>query len=259
LIKFSDNKDIDDKMQFFSDGSVECLEINELGSDFGLVAYYPFNGNADDAAGSNDGTVTGATLTTDRFGTADSAYSFDGDNDFISVADAGSTTNFSNTDDYSISLWFKSAVKGDQSITEHWEGGGYPWAIRGPNNSGYIEFKIYDGTNNPSAITTIDYSDNVWHHLVATKATTTKEMKVYIDGVLKKTTVYTTLNTTVSLADGFAIGRRKIATSGYEFEGLIDDVHIFNRALSSKEVKYLYDNVKISKEGMIKAREFLEV
>ena len=44
----------------------------------GLVAYYPFNGNAnDESVNNNDGTVNGATLTADRFGNASSAYSFD--------------------------------------------------------------------------------------------------------------------------------------------------------------------------------------
>ena len=45
----------------------------------GLVAYYPFNGNANDESGNgNNGTVNGATLTTDRFGNTNKAYSFNG-------------------------------------------------------------------------------------------------------------------------------------------------------------------------------------
>tara|TARA_B100000902_G_C26670287_1_gene602721 strand:- start:79 stop:306 length:228 start_codon:yes stop_codon:yes gene_type:complete len=45
----------------------------------GLVGYWPFNGNAnDESVNTNNGTVNGATLTTDRFGNANSAYDFDG-------------------------------------------------------------------------------------------------------------------------------------------------------------------------------------
>ena len=52
----------------------------------GLVAYYPFNGNADDESGNgNHGTVNGATLTIDRFGNENSAYSFDGIDDYIDI------------------------------------------------------------------------------------------------------------------------------------------------------------------------------
>ena len=53
-----------------------------------MVAYYPLNGNANDESGcENDGTVTGATLTDDRDGNPNSAYSFDG-NDYISASDS---------------------------------------------------------------------------------------------------------------------------------------------------------------------------
>ena len=57
----------------------------------GLVAYYPFNGNANDESGNgNDGTVIGATLTADRSGNPDSAYSFNGVNDYINVPHSSS-------------------------------------------------------------------------------------------------------------------------------------------------------------------------
>ena len=50
----------------------------------GLVGWWPFNGNANDESGNgNNGTVNGATLTADRFGVADKAYSFDGVDDYI--------------------------------------------------------------------------------------------------------------------------------------------------------------------------------
>ena len=55
-----------------------------------LVAYYPFNGNANDESGNgNDGVVNGATLTTDRFGNVNSAYSFDGVDDWINAPNSG--------------------------------------------------------------------------------------------------------------------------------------------------------------------------
>ena len=69
----------------------------------GLVAYYPFDGNANDDSGNgNNGTVNGATLTTDRFGNANSAYSFDGQS-YIRVPHTN-MLNFG-TGDYSLSVW----------------------------------------------------------------------------------------------------------------------------------------------------------
>src|SRR3989337_2787470 len=71
----------------------------------GLVAYYPFNGNANDESGNgNHGTVNGATLTTDRLGKVNSAYSFNGVGDYIIVSSAKSIpTNGNRT----LSLWIK--------------------------------------------------------------------------------------------------------------------------------------------------------
>ncbi len=56
-------------------------------AEMGLVAYYPFNGDAKDQSGNgNDGIVHGATLTSDRYGTPDAAYQFDGDSAYIEMA-----------------------------------------------------------------------------------------------------------------------------------------------------------------------------
>ena len=67
----------------------------------GLVGWWPFNGNANDESGNNNnGTVNGATLTSDRFGNSNMAYNFDGINDYISTFRSGYTT-------FSISLWCK--------------------------------------------------------------------------------------------------------------------------------------------------------
>jgi len=66
------------------------------------VAYFPFSGNANDAIGSNHGTVNGATLTTDRLGNANSAYSFDGVNDFIEL-----NHNFGSFTELTVSAWYK--------------------------------------------------------------------------------------------------------------------------------------------------------
>ena len=71
----------------------------------GLMGYWGFNGNANDQSGNgNNGTVNGATLTTDRFGNSNSAYSFDGVNDFISTSYSGILGNNSR----SISFWYNS-------------------------------------------------------------------------------------------------------------------------------------------------------
>ncbi len=71
----------------------------------GLIAYYPFNGNANDESGNgNDGTVYGATLTTDRFGNKNAAYVFDGIDDYIWL---GNKAEFK-PEKITIAAWFKT-------------------------------------------------------------------------------------------------------------------------------------------------------
>jgi hypothetical protein len=81
----------------------------------GLVAYYPFDGNAnDESSNRHDGTVNGPTLTEDRFGNANSAYSFDGVNDFIEIAN--SDTLEIGYHDYTIAAWIKTAPNNNGRI-----------------------------------------------------------------------------------------------------------------------------------------------
>ncbi|MEJ6801976.1 MAG: hypothetical protein QNK77_12425, partial [Crocinitomicaceae bacterium] len=71
----------------------------------GLVGWWGFNGNANDESGNgNNGTVNGATLTTDRFGNPNSAYDFDGVDDFIEVLDTPELSFGS--DNFSVAIWF---------------------------------------------------------------------------------------------------------------------------------------------------------
>ena len=83
---------------------MQCLTVTTLVAQPGLIAYYPFNGNAHDETGNGyDGTVSGATLSDDRFGNLQSAYSFDGVNDKIVI---GQEPNFPAWGTYAVSVWF---------------------------------------------------------------------------------------------------------------------------------------------------------
>ena len=87
----------------------------------GLVGWWPFNGNANDESGDgNNGTVNGATLTTDRFGVANQAYSFDGVNDIIQLGDLN-YINAGVPGEFSISIWlninqFNTELGGSQCM-----------------------------------------------------------------------------------------------------------------------------------------------
>ena len=81
------------------------LEKPTIDLTSGLVAWYPFDGNASDMSGNgNDGTVYGATLGEDRNGEAGKAYEFDGVDDWIKITHNDSI-NFNTDDPFSFSLW----------------------------------------------------------------------------------------------------------------------------------------------------------
>lgn len=101
----------------------------------GLVAYYPFNGNANDMVGVNNGVVNSAVLTTDRFNNENQAYSFNGINSGITVQN-NQLFNFGGNVDFAIGLW--AVLNAPTNVSPQFfliskdEGGG-------PKTSGYLQ------------------------------------------------------------------------------------------------------------------------
>ena len=131
----------------------------------GLVAYYPFNGNANDESGNgNNGTVHGATLTTDRFGNANKAYYFNGVNSFIEVSDSSTLDIPINL---TFSVWINQNVSGGFRIIDK---------ITATGADGYL-FDTYSESGHRMrliaaagrwALASTDYTLNSYHHLAVT-------------------------------------------------------------------------------------------
>ena len=208
----------------------------------GLVAYYPFNGNANDESGnSNNGTVFGAILVLDRFGASDKAYSFDGTNDYIKASSNNLPTGIRTT-----GLWFYVNSFGSkaQSLLGYGGNGGPPgtsWFLN--INSGSFRRALHYGTNELAYITTI--SAGQWYFFAVT--TEQSGSKIYVDGELGVSNgifINNTYVTNKDLSIGVTVGSTGIApytdgNIGY-FNGIIDDVRIYDRALSDEEIQILY-------------------
>ena len=205
----------------------------------GLVGYWPFCGNANDDSGhGNNGTVNGATLTTDRFGNTNSAYNFDGISNFINVSNIAIQGNTSR----STSFWFKTnSTTGGMVIATgsgtNQNGGTYNLRIL---DEGFLSFMGGNFTSccydiNP--VTGNNLKDNNWHNCVATYDSNT--FRFYIDGNLISTT-----NLVVSTNGQFNyFGKSNDANtinSGF-FNGIIDDIGIWNRVLTPTEVIQLFN------------------
>jgi hypothetical protein len=208
----------------------------------GLVGWWPFNGNANDESGNgNNGTVNGATLITDRFGNANKAYSFDGIDDFI---EAPSNSGLQLSAAYSIGLWFKANVfyNGQYGYTliskiqsTNWYGG-YEISIGETNSIGGVSH-TGNINGNFQLLNTGLYSGS-WYNVIVTFNGT--QLKLYINGNLVDT-----INQSGALQTGndpLRFGRRG-GGGIYDqwFNGIIDDIGIWNRALTQQEITRLYD------------------
>lgn len=224
----------------------------------GLVGYWPFNGNANDASGNgNNGTVNGATLTTDRFGNNNCAYSFDG-NDII-------TANSINFTDITISVWYKVSENsvfnpttghpptGSQIIgqgTQHQPTAYCDFSIGLSNSNSINQIAFEKSTVPPTYYEMYNINTNFnfssWVNLVA--VLNSNNIKIYMDGILVDT--FTVNSDFIQTGDFLSFGARYIQNSTNPltnfFTGKIDDIGIWNRALSQTEIVNLYNSSQIS-------------
>ncbi|MFN5911982.1 MAG: LamG domain-containing protein, partial [Bacteroidota bacterium] len=209
----------------------------------GLVGYWPFCGNANDASGNgNNGTVNGATLTTDRFGNANSAYSFDGVNDHI-LLNPNQSFLASGTS-FSISFYYKKiglpqpgdvfmTTYGNSPIANHFQ-------IRPTGN-----WVLRDANSNELNGNNIGFSlpnDGLWHNYLFQRDITTQTIKIFIDGTL----IGSCPNTTGNCANGNQIALMMEAYLNEYYQGLLDDIAIWNRALTAAEIQQIQNQGQTS-------------
>jgi hypothetical protein len=212
-----------------------------LKQDQGLVAFYPFSGNANDEGGNeNHGTVHGeVSLTTDRFGNPDSAYSFDGTDDYIQISDIDPSiitiSAWINTLSHSSDLgpvvgeYNGSQVSGSRSFLLDINQGGLSGGI-------YNSATTYQFGNSSEII-----NDGLWHFIVMTWDGT--EITQYIDGFPAVFDVQPSSSGSGDIFDSnqpLFIGAADQGSGREYFNGIIDDVRIYNRSLAELEINNLY-------------------
>lgn len=209
----------------------------------GVNFNYRFDGNARDELGLNNGSFNGIEpqLVTDRHGNENSAYQFNGTTNVMTTS-----RQFDNPSDFTISIWFKtSSNRGGKLISFGNAATGDSYShdrhiYMGTN--GYLYFGVY-----PSVVRVINsngsFNNGAWHHIAATLSPT-NGMALYLDGVLVSS------NSTVKSAENYKgywrVGGDRMDnswtgwTSGTVanayFPGTLDDVVIYERALSAEEI-----------------------
>lgn len=197
------------------------------------IAYYPFNSNADDASGNSNNGTSNATLTENRFGAANSAFYFDGVDDFVTI------------DNELIGGLQKGTVLGWFNYQEiNQEPSQQPIISFTDNNGDMLYFGIYDnnglklsfgvfGSEWFWAISPNNAQTDQWHHFAGSWGE--EGVKLYIDGVLIASNEFTgglgTETTNIEIGRNFW---------GDFTNTIIDDIRIYNRILNSEEINELY-------------------
>ena len=211
----------------------------------GLVAHWTMSQDslkgsllADKTPYENDGTIYGATFTTDRKGKANKAMSFDGVDDYI---DCGNNSVLTIADNITISLWFKnehtppeySAYLCRYQVTNNKR----IWTVSYANG-----IRSYWSKNGQSGIATsaINVENGVWYNFVCTFESGI--VKQYLNGELKTTDdISASIDSLYETSTRLVIGARDDGLN-YYMNGSIDDVRIYNRALSQAEITTLYNS-----------------
>lgn len=197
----------------------------------GLVAFYPFSGNANDASGNgNNPVLNTASLTTDRFNEANSAYNFSGTQE-IQYADAPQLDTITNL---TVSCWV---------LTTNTYSGFYGLVCKATPSNPWVGFQVgvyqnhtqveVDSNGFPG---TVPINDGRWHSISAVFNHSSGEVEIFVDGNLD-TTNDTPCNSMIT-TNVLNVGVER--QSANFFSGSIDDIRIYDVALSSNEVAQLY-------------------
>ena len=212
----------------------------------GLVAWYPFNGSADDESGNNHHGVTeGTTLTTDRFGDIESALHFNGIDDELDMPAYFNT----GWEEFTMSGWFSTDDfnKANQTIVNTNPHNGI---VIGFNHPATLNHTVSLWLNsNPAASSwdnsfaghnPITFANNDWHHISLTKIGLIYVLKVDGNVVFETTVAITPVDYTCAII----LGHIDVASGEY-FKGTLDDFGFWNRALTEEELDALISGAGI--------------
>lgn len=210
----------------------------------GLVGWWPFSGNAIDSSGTgNNGVVSNAALTFDRFGKANSAYSFNGSNSLIEIQEAASLS----VTNLTMSAWvFNRNIGRTGQII-----------YKGSTNAAGETFSLTNVNNHPGFALKIGStcqpsfgwkggsfrqlaSEGTWEHLVLTYNGTV--CRLFKNGALD-TSISIPGLIDICTGGGLRFGYNHTLYSnstGDSFDGIIDDIGIWNRALTETEIGQLF-------------------
>ena len=208
-----------------------------------LIAWYPFNGNANDESGKlNNGTNNGGALALDRNGIPNTAYYFSGENCSTRIDANIDTSEISSANAFSVSVWFYNEGEGCNGprVLEFWPGSDAAGKFvidlgKNSSNGTYTPFVNYL-TDQGGMNLNWTFEDKKWTHLVYT--IDANNYKLYQNGDLIGTGV---TSGTISLATEVSFGRMNHPAND-AINGYLDDIGVWSKALTQQEVSTLYQD-----------------
>ena len=219
-----------------------------------LVGYWRFDNNSaygennthfyDYSGMGNNGTCSGTSCPNYTEGKKQLGLEFDGVDDYVSVPDSDSLDI---TDEITIETWIKLKNTGKNYIVDKF----HEWGLKVSDYKQTVTFFITDQSP-ADLVTTETFSLNTWTHIVATYDGTNR--RIYFNGV-------EVISDTPSGSIGTSAGSLFIGnygSGGFSFNGTIDEVRIYNRALSADEIKqrYLSTRARYYDDSLVLAMNF---
>jgi hypothetical protein len=233
------------------DGTVDTLDILGDGS---CIATYQLDGNANDLSGNYSGTPTDVSYGVGEF---DLAGVFNGSSSYVLIPDSPALRL---TGDYAISFWFKTNSIGaiqrliNKDNANDYSGG---WAlVLEPDSS--ITWAHNDGSTNQNWNTGVSITANTWYYVTAVYSDSNNLRSFYLNGSLQNT--ITTNTNVASETDVLLFGAYgQSSPLGQYLNGSLDQVRIFNKALSAGEVTTLYNETACTKAACTGTTNTLDI
>jgi hypothetical protein len=223
----------------------------------GLVSWWPGEGNATDVIDGNDGLINGVSFVDGKVG---SAFDFGGDpNNDVRITHNASI-DFTTDNEYTIEFWIKTEPEstGHRALVEKWDGRlqiPFPYAVRlntgdtdldpGIGPIGTVYCASFDTDRYPHLQSDTRVDDNAFHHVACVFNHASKRMEIYIDGELENfVTLVVELGPTsnnIDLLLGIRDSIFPIQRPGTDFNGILDEVAMYSRALSGPEIADIFE------------------
>lgn len=210
------------------------LSHNGLPAPMGLTAWWTGDGTANDRTGVNHGSLqNGASY---GAGKVNQTFTLDGLNDYVSVPDSAAWAFGAN--EFSIELWANfAATAGDMAFISHDEGGGTAKKWIFWRTGGQLGFHFGNGAGSSAFLASPIFTPTLgqWYHLGVTRSGSV--FTFFINGAPVSTN-----SSALEVSDGNAQLTLGQAENGFFFNGLLDEVRIYNRALALPEMQSIYQS-----------------